>query len=69
MPEEMNFKDWIVGYLGLIYLLKESRYMPIYNYKCEKCGVDLEIIHKITETPEIKCEFCGGKKKKIFHPV
>ena len=32
--------------------------MPTYRYVCEKCQSEQEIIHKITENPEFKCE-CG----------
>jgi len=43
--------------------------MPIYEYKCEDCGTPIEIRHGATEIPDIKCELCGGKMKKIFQPV
>jgi putative FmdB family regulatory protein len=32
--------------------------MPTYDYGCG-CGKEVEIVHSITETPEIKCPECG----------
>jgi putative FmdB family regulatory protein len=43
--------------------------MPLYDYKCEDCGMTAEAIHKITKRPRIKCT-CGKTMKKqmsTFH--
>lgn len=40
--------------------------MPIYEYKCEKCGIEQEVMQKITEKPLTKCQSCGGKLKKLI---
>jgi putative FmdB family regulatory protein len=40
--------------------------MPIYEYKCEKCGRESEVMQKMTEKPLIECEKCGGKLKKMI---
>lgn len=32
--------------------------MPTYDYKCEKCGTIVEIVHSIKESPIILCEKC-----------
>ena len=32
--------------------------MPTYSYKCQ-CQKVKEVIHRMTETPDVKCE-CGG---------
>jgi putative FmdB family regulatory protein len=37
--------------------------MPIYEYRCTKCGHELEAIQKITEEPLLKCPEC--KKKSL----
>lgn len=34
--------------------------MPIYAYKCKNCGKAIETIHKMTESPKLKCEECGA---------
>jgi putative FmdB family regulatory protein len=39
--------------------------MPIYEYKCEKCGT-FEITQRITEKPLGKCPTCKGKVKKLI---
>lgn len=39
--------------------------MPIYEYKCRKCGKQFEAFQGITE-PELKsCKFCKGKVNKL----
>jgi putative FmdB family regulatory protein len=38
--------------------------MPIYEYKCKKCGKITEAIQKVSDPPLEKCE-CGGKLVKI----
>ncbi len=34
--------------------------MPIYEYKCEQCGHQLEILQKISEEPAKTCPECGA---------
>lgn len=36
--------------------------MPIYEYVCKKCGQEVEILHKVDETPNEACEACGSRK-------
>jgi putative FmdB family regulatory protein len=39
--------------------------MPIYEYKCRKCGKQFEAFQGITD-PELKsCKFCKGKVQKM----
>ncbi|MBN1364904.1 MAG: zinc ribbon domain-containing protein [Syntrophaceae bacterium] len=39
--------------------------MPIYEYKCEKCGRQFEAFRGIAD-PELKsCKFCKGKVHKL----
>lgn len=40
--------------------------MPIYEYKCTKCGKQHEIMQKITDKPLTECSECGGKMKKMI---
>ena len=42
--------------------------MPLYEYKCSKCGTTFEVIQKITDAPIKKCPQCGGRTKKIMSP-
>ena len=40
--------------------------MPIYEYKCKKCGKQFEAFQGITE-PDLKtCKFCKGKVQKMM---
>jgi len=40
--------------------------MPIYEYKCEKCGIEHEVMQKMTEKPLTICQSCGGRLKKMI---
>ena len=33
--------------------------MPIYEYKCEKCGAHVEKMQKVSDAPLTVCEACG----------
>jgi putative FmdB family regulatory protein len=39
--------------------------MPIYEYKCMKCGSEFEVFKKMTEPDEKSCKFCKGLVKKL----
>ena len=41
--------------------------MPIYEYRCEKCGHELEAIQKLSEDALVTCPVCekDSLKKKI----
>jgi len=37
--------------------------MPIYEYRCRKCGKTFEKIQKVDEGGDsLKCHYCGGEK-------
>ena len=38
--------------------------MPIYEYKCQKCGHQFETMQRITDDPLTECTQETGKKKK-----
>jgi len=38
--------------------------MPIYEYKCLKCGSRIEVRQQISDEPLSVCEECGGKLEK-----
>jgi len=42
--------------------------MPLYEYKCQKCGKTFEIIQKLSDKPAKKCINCGGLVKKLISP-
>jgi putative FmdB family regulatory protein len=33
--------------------------MPIYEYRCQSCGHEIEVLQKISDTPLIHCQKCG----------
>ena len=34
--------------------------MPIYEYRCKKCGKQFEYMQRMSEGPKKKCEACGA---------
>ena len=39
--------------------------MPIYEYRCTKCGHRFEAIQKVSDPPLAKCEKCKGKAERL----
>ncbi len=42
--------------------------MPLYEYRCQKCGAVIEKIQKFSDAPLLKCEECGGRLEKLLSP-
>ena len=40
--------------------------MPIYEYHCQKCGHEFEVLQKHFDVDEVPCEVCGGKAKRMI---
>src|SRR3954470_16575419 len=43
--------------------------MPTYEYRCAKCGDDLEVYQTFSEAPLTKHKGCGGKLSKVLSPA
>jgi putative FmdB family regulatory protein len=43
--------------------------MPTYDYRCGKCGEDLEVYQTFAEAPLTKHKGCGGKLTKVLSPA
>lgn len=43
--------------------------MPIYEYRCKKCGYDTEIIHKADDKTKRYCNVCSEEMEKLLGPV
>lgn len=42
--------------------------MPLYDYKCDRCEKELEVIERVNNMkPTIDCP-CGGTMKRVFKP-
>ncbi len=42
--------------------------MPIYEYECSNCGTIIEKMHKMSETPVVKCPNCSTEMRKLISP-
>lgn len=40
--------------------------MPIYEYKCQKCGEEFEVFQGITAPAVKSCKFCKGSVQKLM---
>jgi putative FmdB family regulatory protein len=40
--------------------------MPIYEYRCEKCGKEFEAWQRISDDPIGNCSECGGTARKLI---
>ena len=40
--------------------------MPLYEYKCEKCGHRFEKIESLSASVTKKCPKCGGKAERLL---
>jgi putative FmdB family regulatory protein len=44
--------------------------MPVYTYRCEKCGVQFDATQKFSDEPLTKCPECGKPAlHKVYTPV
>ena len=39
--------------------------MPIYEYRCQRCGKEYELSQKITDPVVNACKFCNGPAKRM----
>ena len=40
--------------------------MPLYEYKCEACGLQFEVRQKFSDGPIGECRECGGPVQKLI---
>jgi putative FmdB family regulatory protein len=40
--------------------------LPLYEYRCEKCGAQIEKIQKFSDPPLATCEKCGGELTRLL---
>lgn len=43
--------------------------MPTYEYACTSCDNHMEVAQGFSEKPLEVCGICGGKLRRVFHPV
>jgi putative FmdB family regulatory protein len=43
--------------------------MPTYEFVCVDCANRFEVSQRIGETPPSVCEICGGRLRRVFHPI
>ena len=43
--------------------------MPIYGYRCEQCGHELEVLQSMSDPPLKVCSNCMGPLRKMIYPA
>ena len=43
--------------------------MPTYEYRCAKCGEDVEVWQSFADAPLTKHDDCGGKLQRVLSPA
>jgi putative FmdB family regulatory protein len=43
--------------------------MPTYEYRCENCGMTIEVVQGFHDDPLTTCDSCGGSLRKVYAPV
>jgi putative FmdB family regulatory protein len=39
--------------------------MPIYEFRCKKCGKQIEVFQKMADKSPTRCKNCGGRLEKM----
>jgi putative FmdB family regulatory protein len=48
--------------IDLLQPAREDLFMPIYEYRCRKCGKRFSVLTlRVSETPDPRCEKCGSR--------
>ncbi len=48
---------------------RKGEVLPIYEYRCLKCGHQFEKMQRISDDAVRRCEKCGEQVTRLFHPV
>ena len=40
--------------------------MPTYTYECCRCGRQKELFHGVNAQPDVFCERCGGRMRRLI---
>jgi putative FmdB family regulatory protein len=43
--------------------------MPIYGYRCEQCGHEVEVLQSMSDQPLKVCPNCMGPLRKMIYPA
>jgi putative FmdB family regulatory protein len=69
LPVWFIWSVWSVGLLLVYFWVEgEKSSMPIYEYACQKCGHQIEVMQKMSDAPLTKCPACKGASRKAVLP-
>src|SRR4030067_1023559 len=62
-PARYNQTSWFVA-------VNRVRFMPVYTYRCENCGVQFDRHQSFSDLPLTRCPECSKKTlRKVYTPV
>jgi putative FmdB family regulatory protein len=50
----------------MLLVRKRGTVLPLYEYRCAKCGARVEKIQKFSDPPLTTCESCGGELTRLL---
>jgi putative FmdB family regulatory protein len=48
---------------------EETREVPTYGYRCEKCGHEFDAVQRMSDEPIAECPTCGARARRLFFPA
>ncbi len=48
---------------------RSENQLPVYVYRCEQCGSEMEKRQSFSDAPLTECERCGGRLRKVLTPA
>lgn len=48
---------------------RSENQLPVYVYRCEQCGSEMEKRQAFTDAPLTECGRCGGRLRKVLTPA
>ena len=40
--------------------------MPIYDYRCARCGNRFDLLRSVSARDDVKCPKCGGEVSRVY---
>ena len=64
-PTVLKLVNSMIGKARLWRALTGEGSMPLYEYRCEKCNEEFEVLRRINDEEEVRCPKCDEPAKKL----
>ena len=55
-----------IGDRDMALFLRAGGTMPVYDYKCVKCGRRFDLLRSVSAKDDVKCPDCGGDVVRVY---